>query len=58
MPPEGTDLVLASDVPDGEGDVLVLDGLHVETCGAERGKLLVYVYALRGGRTDQSSGWW
>ena len=32
MPPERADLVLASDVPDGEGDVLVLDGLDVETC--------------------------
>lgn len=31
MPPERTDLVLSSDVPDGEGDVLVLDSLHVET---------------------------
>lgn len=31
MPPEGTDLVLSSDVPNGEGDVLVLDSLDVET---------------------------
>ena len=33
-PPERADLVLASDVPHGEVDVLVLDGLHVE---ADRG---------------------
>ena len=31
MPPERTDLVLSSDVPDGEGDVLVLYRLDVET---------------------------
>lgn len=31
MPPERTDLVLSSDVPNGEGDVLVLDSLDVET---------------------------
>jgi len=33
--PEGTDLVLASDVPHGEGNVLVLDGLNVETDGRD-----------------------
>ena len=32
VPPEGTDLVLSSDVPHGERDVLVLDSLDVETC--------------------------
>lgn len=32
MPPEGADFVLSSDVPHGEGNVLVLDGLDVETC--------------------------
>ena len=31
MPPERTDLVLSSDVPDGERNVLVLNGLNVET---------------------------
>lgn len=30
VPPEGTDLVLSTDVPDGEGNVLVLDSLDVE----------------------------
>jgi len=34
VPPEGTDLVLTSDIPHGEVDILVLHGLHVETdCG-------------------------
>ena len=37
MPPEGSDLVLSSDVPDGEGDVLVLDGLDVEANGRDSG---------------------
>lgn len=32
MPPEGTDLVLASDIPHSKLDVLVLDGLDVESC--------------------------
>ena len=32
MPPERADLVLASDIPHGELDVLVLDGLDVEAC--------------------------
>ena len=30
MSPQRPDLVLAADVPHGEADVLVLDGLHVE----------------------------
>lgn len=29
--PQRADLVLAADVPHGEADVLVLDGLHVES---------------------------
>jgi hypothetical protein len=36
MPPEGSDLVLTTDIPHGELNVLVLDGLDVETC--RRGK--------------------
>ena len=32
--PEGTDLVLTTDIPYGEGDVLVFDGFDIETnCG-------------------------
>jgi hypothetical protein len=30
VPPEGTNLVLASDVPDGEVDVFVFDGFDIE----------------------------
>lgn len=30
MPPERADLVLSSDIPNGERDVLVFDGLDVE----------------------------
>lgn len=32
--PQGTNLVLTTDIPHGELDVLVLDGLDVETCCA------------------------
>lgn len=32
VPPQGSDLVLASHVPDGETDVLVLYRFHVEAC--------------------------
>ena len=32
MPPEGTDLVLSSDVPHSEANILVFDGLDVEPC--------------------------
>ena len=31
MPPERADLVLPSDIPNGEGDVLVFYGLDIET---------------------------
>lgn len=31
MSPEGPDLVLTTDIPHGEGNVVVLDGLDVET---------------------------
>ena len=31
--PEESDLVLTADVPHGEGDVLVLDSLHIEADG-------------------------
>lgn len=39
VPPEGTDLVLSSNIPHGERDVLVLDGLNVEACVAVRGRV-------------------
>lgn len=31
MTPKRSDLVLTTDIPDCEGDVLIFDGLHVET---------------------------
>lgn len=31
MPPQRSDLVLSTDIPHGELDVLVLDGLNIET---------------------------
>jgi hypothetical protein len=31
MSPQRTNLVLSTDIPHGEGDILVLDGLDVET---------------------------
>ena len=32
VPPEGADLVLTTDIPHSEGNVLVLHSLHVEAC--------------------------
>ena len=40
MPPERTNLILATDVPDGERDVLVFDGLDVETYDRTRREFL------------------
>jgi len=37
MAPEGTDLVLSTNIPDGEGDVLVFDSLDIETNGGDGG---------------------
>lgn len=36
MSPERTDLVLSTDIPHGELNVLVLDGLDVEACRLKR----------------------
>ena len=36
MPPQRPNLVLSSDIPYGELDVLVLDGLDVESCNKTR----------------------
>ena len=33
--PQGSDLVLTTDIPHGELDVLVLDGLDVEACSGQ-----------------------
>jgi hypothetical protein len=37
MPPKGADFILPSDVPYGEGDVAVFDGLDVESDGGDCG---------------------
>lgn len=47
--PERADLVLASDVPHGERDVLVLDGLDVETDGRDRGHDLAELQLVQDG---------
>ena len=55
MPPERTDLVLTSDIPHGEGDVLVLDCLDVETWQDVSASFAV---ALRAAVTHRWWGWW
>ena len=37
MTPQGTNLILSTDVPNGEGNVLVFDRLDVETDGGNGG---------------------
>ena len=56
MPPERTDLVLTSDIPHGEGDVLVLDCLDVETWQGVSASFAAV--ALRAAVTHQWWGWW
>lgn len=58
MSPEGTDLVLTADIPDGELNVLVLDSLDVETCrralkSVSRGRRRAMM-----DNTDRLWGWW
>lgn len=36
MPPQRPDLILASDIPHGEGNVLILDSLDVEAYEKEK----------------------
>ena len=45
--PQRPDLGLAADVPDGEADVVVLDGLHVEADGGERGDHLAQLQLVQ-----------
>ena len=49
MPPERTDLVLTADIPHGEGDVLVVDSLHVEADGRDGGDILVKLEFVKDG---------
>ena len=53
MPPEGTNLVLTSDIPDGERDVLVFNSLDVETLISR----LSWHYRGRYGRRRHTDGW-
>ena len=50
MPPQGSDLVLAADVPHSEGDVLVFDGLDVEADGWNGGDYLAEFELVKDGR--------
>lgn len=48
MPPKGTDLVLSSDIPDSEGDVLVFHSLNVKACmhyASGRGNAEIQLYS-------------
>lgn len=58
MSPEGTDLVLTTDIPDGELDVLVLDSLDVETCGQALKSASRVERITMDEDTDQLWGWW
>lgn len=49
MPPERTDLVLATDIPDVELDVLVGDGLDVEAHGGDGGDVLAELELVENG---------
>ena len=49
MSPEGTDLVLAADVPDVEFGVFVCDGLDVEADGGDGGDILVKLELVQDG---------
>ena len=47
--PQGTDLVLTSDIPHGERDVLVLNSLNVETNGGDGGDNLTQLQLVQDG---------
>lgn len=49
MPPQGTDLVLATDIPDVEFDILVGDAFHVEADGRDGGDVLVEFQLVENG---------
>lgn len=55
MPPERTNLVLTADIPHGELNVLVLDGLDVEACGSKSVARLCCGVATS---TYRWWGWW
>jgi len=49
MSPQWTDFVLTADIPDGEGDVFVLDGFHVEADGGNGGDDLAQLELVQHG---------
>jgi len=49
MPPERSDLVLAADIPDGEGNVFVFDGFDVEADGRNGGDDLAQFQLVQNG---------
>ena len=57
MPPQRTDLVLTTDIPNGELDVLVLDGLDVETCRPKCQRIVPITLVLQVA-TYRWWGWW
>ena len=49
--PQGSDFVLAADIPHSEADVLVLHSLHIETwTGSKTSRHLLHMYAFRTGK--------
>jgi len=54
MPPQGSDLVLATDVPHCELDVLVLDGFDVKANGRNRGNNLAQLQLVQDGGFSSS----
>lgn len=57
MPPQRTDLVLTADIPHGELNVLVLDGLDVETCRSKNQRIVLIELMLHIA-TYRWWGWW
>jgi hypothetical protein len=58
MPPEGTDLVLPSDIPDGERNVLVFDSLDIETLSKIKTFISKQPSAPQAMLTNRLWGWW
>ena len=60
VPPQRSDLVLTTDIPHGELDVLVLYGLDVEAWSGKRQRVSVLARSQRagGGRAYRWWEWW
>ena len=55
MPPQWTDLILTTDIPDIEFDILVGHALDVESDGGDRGDILVEFQFIQNGLNHQLS---